>query len=111
MGDKMAAYQFAFTSVRCCGHSNSVIFNQISSKFQICISSIKFSFFLKYWFCSMNDNQDGRQMAAADVYTVMVTLTRSFLIRFLHIQLFSKIFTDSDFCHNYFHTLYLFECL
>ena len=28
-----------------------------------------------------------------------------------YIQLLSKIFIDSDFCHNYLHTLYLFECL
>ena len=28
-----------------------------------------------------------------------------------HIQLLSKIFIDSDFCHNYLHTLYLFACL
>ena len=29
----------------------------------------------------------------------------------LSIQLLSKIFIDSDFCHNYLHTLYLFACL
>ena len=28
-----------------------------------------------------------------------------------NIQLLSKIFIDSDFCHNCLHTLYLFECL
>ena len=40
MADKMAAaYQFA--SIRCCGHSNLVIFNQISSKFHIWFVSIK----------------------------------------------------------------------
>ena len=34
MADKIAAtYQFAFAS--CCGHSNLVIFNRISSKFHI----------------------------------------------------------------------------
>ena len=27
------------------------------------------------------------------------------------LQLLSKIFIDSDFCHNYLHTLYLFESL
>ena len=27
------------------------------------------------------------------------------------VQLLSKIFIDSDFCHNYLHTLFLFECL
>ena len=30
---------------------------------------------------------------------------------YLSLQLLSKIFIDSDFCHNYLHTLYLFECL
>ena len=29
----------------------------------------------------------------------------------VYIQLLSKIFIDTDFCHNYLHTLYLFECL
>ena len=28
-----------------------------------------------------------------------------------YIQSYSKIFIHSDFCHNYLHTLYLFECL
>ena len=28
-----------------------------------------------------------------------------------NVQLLSKIFIDSDFCHNYLHTLYLFACL
>ena len=27
------------------------------------------------------------------------------------VQLLSKFFIDSDFCHNYLHTLYLFESL
>ena len=27
------------------------------------------------------------------------------------IQLLSKIFINSDFCHNYLHTLYVFACL
>ena len=29
----------------------------------------------------------------------------------MNVQLLSKIFIDSDFCHNYLHTLYLFACL
>ena len=29
----------------------------------------------------------------------------------LYVQLLSKIFIGIDFCHNYLHTLYLFECL
>ena len=28
-----------------------------------------------------------------------------------NIQLLSKNFIDSDFCHNYLHTLYVFACL
>ena len=45
-------------SVRCGGHSNLVIFNQISSKFHIWIASIKLSFKFEYRFCPTNDNQD-----------------------------------------------------
>ena len=30
---------------------------------------------------------------------------------FENIHLLSKFFIDSDFCHNYLHILYLFECL
>ena len=60
MADIMAAaYQFA--SVRCCGHSNLVIFNRISSKFHIWIASIKPLFKLEYEFCPTNDSQDDRQ--------------------------------------------------
>ena len=35
------------------------------------------------------------------------------IVMLLHValQLLSKIFIDSDFCHNCLHTLYLFECL
>ena len=29
----------------------------------------------------------------------------------MQVQLLSKIFKQSDFCHNYLHTLYLFACL
>ena len=29
----------------------------------------------------------------------------------VYVQLLSKIFIDSDFCHNYLHTLYLFDSL
>ena len=37
-------------SVRCCGHSNFVIFDRISSKFHIWIASIKFWFKFEYVF-------------------------------------------------------------
>ena len=33
------------------------------------------------------------------------------IIEEYRVQLLSKIFIDSDFCHNYLHTLYLFKCL
>ena len=36
---------------------------------------------------------------------------RSHKMSFIHVQLLSKIFIDSDFCHNYLHTLYVFACL
>ena len=60
--DKMAA-AYLFASIPCCGHSNLVIFNRISSKFHIWFASIKPWFNFKYEFCLTNDNQDGRQNA------------------------------------------------
>ena len=60
MADKMATvYQFA--SIRCCCHSNFVIFNQISSKFHIWFASIKPWFKFEYELCRTNYNQDGWQ--------------------------------------------------
>ena len=57
---KMATgYQFA--SVYCCGHSNLVIFNRISSKFLIWFASFKHWFRFGCGFCQTNDNQGGRQ--------------------------------------------------
>ena len=65
------------------GHSNSVIFNRISSKFHIWIASINFSFKFKYVFCPTSDNQDGRQNGRhLSKSAVVVTLTQSFLIGF-----------------------------
>ena len=61
MADKIATYQFA--SVRCCGHSNLVIFILISSNFHIWVASIKLWFKFEYEFCPTKDNQDGRQNA------------------------------------------------
>ena len=47
MADKMAAaYQFA--SIRCCGHSNLVIFNRIPPKFHIWFASINPCFKFEY---------------------------------------------------------------
>ena len=47
MTNKMAT-PYQFTSIRCCGHSILVIFNQISSKFYIWIASIKLWFKFEY---------------------------------------------------------------
>ena len=62
---RMLAELFCFRlvclSVHRSGHSNLVIFNQISSKFHIWIASIKLSFKFEYGFCPTNNNQDGRQ--------------------------------------------------
>ena len=60
MVDKMATAN-QFTSIRCCGHSNLVIFNRISLKFHIWFASIKPWFKFEYEFCPTNDNQDGQQ--------------------------------------------------
>ena len=48
-------------SICCCGHSNLVFFNLISSRFHIWIASIQLSFKFEYGFCPTNDNQDGPQ--------------------------------------------------
>ena len=49
------------------------------------------------------------------VFTFMMMLIffRCFVLfnNYSTIQLLSKCFIDSDFCHIFFHTLYLFECL
>ena len=66
------------------GHSNLVVFNRISSKFHIWIASTNLSFKFEYRFCPTSDSQDGRQNGCnLSISAVMVTLTQSFLIRFL----------------------------
>ena len=66
------------------GHSNSVIFNQISSKLHIWIAFINFSFKFEYGFCLTFDNQDDRQNGChLSISAVVVTLTQSILIGFL----------------------------
>ena len=66
------------------GHSNSVIFYRISSKFHIWIASTNLSFKFEYWFCRTSDNQDGRQNGShLSISVVVATLTQSFLIGFL----------------------------
>ena len=67
-----------------CDHSNSVIFKRISSKFHIWIAFINLLFKFEYRFYPTFDNQDGRQNGRhLSISTVMVTLTKSFLIWFL----------------------------
>ena len=66
------------------GHSNSVSFNQISYKFHISIASINLWFKFEYGFCQTSDNKDDRQNGRhLSIFAVVVTLTQSFLIRFL----------------------------
>ena len=66
------------------GHSHSVIFNQISSKFHIWIAFINLSYKFQYGFCPTFDKQDGRQNGLhLSISAVVVTLTQSFLIGFL----------------------------
>ena len=77
-------YCFRLVRLSVRGHSNSVIFNKIFSKFHIWIASINISFKFKYRFCLTSDNQDGRQNGRhLSRSPVTVTLTQSFLIRFL----------------------------
>ena len=49
MANKMAAF-YQFASILWCAHSNLVIFNLISFKFQIWLASIKLWFKFKYGF-------------------------------------------------------------
>ena len=77
-------YCFRLVRLSVCGYSNLVIFNQISSKFHIWIASINLSFRFEYRFCLTSNNQDGRQNGRhISLSAVVVTLTQSFLIRFL----------------------------
>ena len=46
----------------------------------------------------------GSNLARGKIFTASIGSVDS-------LQLLSKIFIDSDFCHNYLHTLYLFACL
>ena len=58
------------------GHSYSVIFNRIYSKFHIWIAFINLSFKFKYSFCPTPDNQDGQQNGRhLSISAVVVTLT------------------------------------
>ena len=77
-------YWFGLVRLSVRVHSNSVIFNGISSKFHIWIASINLSFKFEYGFCPTSDNKDGGQNGHhLSISAVVVTLTQSFLIRFL----------------------------
>ena len=79
---ELYCFRLVRPSVR--GHSNSFIFNRISSKFHIWIDSINLSFKFEYWFYLTSDNKDGRQNGRhLSISAVVVTLTQSFLIGFL----------------------------
>ena len=81
-GQRILADPSVRRSVR--GHSNSVIFNPISSKYHIWIAFINLSLKFEYGFCPTSDNQDGRENSChLSISTDVVTLTQSFLIRFL----------------------------
>ena len=82
----MLAELYCFRLVRLSvrGHSNSVIFNLISSKFHTWIASTSLSFKFENRFCPTSDNQDGRQNGRhLSISAVVVTLTQSFLMGFL----------------------------
>ena len=65
-------------------HSNSVIFNWISSKFHILIAFINLSFKFEYGFCPTAGNKDGQQNGRhQSISAVVVILTQSFSIGFL----------------------------
>ena len=83
---RMLAELYCFRLVRLSvrGHSNSVIFYRISSKFHIWIASTNLSFKFENGFCPTSDNQDGRQNGRhLSIAAVVVTLTQSILIGFL----------------------------
>ena len=66
------------------GHSNSVIFNWISSKFHILIAFINLSFKFEYGFSPTAGNKDGQQNGRhLSISAVVVILTQSFSIGFL----------------------------
>ena len=68
MANKMSATG-QFELVGPYGHSNLVIFNQISSQFHKWITFIKLSPKLKYGFCPTKDNQTKCQFACVDTQT------------------------------------------
>ena len=81
---------------RCRCHSNSAIFNRISSKFHIWIASLNLLFKFEYRFCLTSDNQDGRQNGCQlSISAVMVTLAQSFLIGFLPNFVYGLLLTTS----------------
>ena len=84
--------------MRCCGHSNLIIFNQISSKFHIWIASIKSWFKFEYEICLTNDNQDGQQNGhrlSVYIHSLLWSLLLShFLIPFLSNFIYGLLSSD-----------------
>ena len=64
-----------------------------------CLVIITWLFFTVQWVCLQ--------------FAIVVFPDHTYLLDLVgkNLQLLSKIFIDSDFCHNYLHTLYLFESL
>ena len=96
---ELYCFRLVHPSVR--GHSNSVIFNRISSKFHIWIASINLSVKFEHGFCPTSDNKDGRQNGRhLSISAVVVTLTQSFLIglllNFIYELLLSTFHTSSN---------------
>ena len=58
--------------------------------------------------CEQNYAQIEKEMAAI---VFGATKFHEYIYAKGPIQLLSKIFIDNDFCHNYLHTLYMFECV
>ena len=72
--------------ILCCGHSNLVIFNRISSKFHIWIASIKFWFKFRYGFFPTPIIKIADKMDAAYQFTFICCCGLSNLVIFNRIS-------------------------
>ena len=81
MADKMTT-AYPFTFIRCCGHSNIVIFNWISYKFHIWIASIKLWSKLEYVFFRRTISKMADKMAATYQFTSIRSCGQSNLVIF-----------------------------
>ena len=85
MAEKMAA-AYQFTSNLCYGHSNSIIFNGISSKFHKWIASTKLWFMFEYGFFRRTIIKMADKMAAAYQFTSIHCCGHSNLVIFIRIS-------------------------